>query len=126
MSKEALTLTNFDNGQTMDEVNVLIAAVVGALGGIETEKANGTITITLKLQNADDGGDFIKVTPKVAVKLPQRPASALMFPVQNLGGKRTLVVDSDQVGDQLVIPGAATGGATVRPVANLDERRAAV
>lgn len=124
MSKEALTLINFDDGRTIDEVNALVTAIVGALGSIETEKASGTITITLKLQNGDDEGNFVKVTPKVTSKMPQRPATAQMFPVQNFGGRRTLVVDSEQVGDQMVMTGVATGGAAVRPVANLGDHRA--
>lgn len=116
MAKEPLNLVNFDNGQTMADVNAAIAAISAALDAVQSEKAKGEITIKLVIQDADDSGDFRTVKADVKTKLPSQPPRASLFPIQQIGGKRMLVVDSTQVGDQLVVPGVATGGGTVTPI----------
>lgn len=126
MSKEALTFLNFDDGLSVADINGAIAAINAALDMSDAPKAKGEVTIKVTIQNADDSGDFR--TMKVEVKppkLPTRLARASLFPVQNFHGKRTLVVDSDQVGDQLIVPGIATGGGAMKPVSNLADARAA-
>ena len=114
--KEALTLTNHAGGTALADVNKAIAQASAALDADGNKGSKATVTLTIALENKDEGGELRTVSTHVAVKAPPTPKRAVYYPVQKIDGKRVLVVDADQEGAQLRIP---TG------VANIEDKRAA-
>jgi hypothetical protein len=113
MEKQPLTLENLDGGRFLDRINAKIVEASASLDQVDNPKAKAEVVIKLVIANADDDGDFRTVTPSLTTKEPAQPTQAKLYPVRNMGGQRVIVVDPEQDGDQMKLPG----------VASLDERR---
>ena len=114
--KEPVTLVNISGGAALADVNKAIAQASAALDADGNKGSKATVTLTIALENKDEQGDLRTVSAHVAVKTPPTPKRAGYYAVQRVDGKRVLVVDSEQEGQQLRIPAG---------VASIDEKRAA-